>query len=88
MSTYDPAVHGTYGQWLRDKGLQVKGDRTVPRSRETRDEHGRIVRSVTRMTDSGAITTDRDRTDERGGTHRDVHVHMPTIRGAAEVLRP
>lgn len=88
MSSFDPSLGITYGEYLRRKGIQVKGDRSAARRRETRDEHGRIVRTVTKMTDSGAITTDRDRTDERGGAHRDVHVHMPTITGAAGALTP
>lgn len=88
MSSFDPSLGITYGQWLRDKGIQVKGDRSATRQRETRDEHGRIVRTVTHMTDSGAVATTRNRTDERGGTHQDVHVHMPTITGAAGALTP
>lgn len=85
MSTYDPEVHGTYGQWLRDKSLHVKGDRSVPRRRESRDEAGRRVREVTELTASGAVTTVRNRTSEGGREHQDVRVHVPTLRGLAGV---
>lgn len=85
MSTYDPDSGVSYGQWLRDKGIQVKGDRTVPRSRETRDSAGRRVREVTEVTDSGAVATTRNRSSKQG-EHQDVHVHVPTVHGAVGVL--
>ncbi|MBX6167531.1 MAG: hypothetical protein IRY84_07820 [Thermobispora bispora] len=85
MSSYDPAVHGTYGQYLRDKGIQIHGGRSTPRRRETRDEAGRLVRTVTEITDSGAVTTTRNRTSARG-EHQDVHVHVPTLHSAAGVV--
>ena len=88
MSTYDPAIHGTYGQWLRDKSLHVKGDRTVPRRRETRDGNGRLTREVAELTDSGAVSIVRNRTDKTGGDHQDVHIHVPTLNGAAGALTP
>ena len=86
MSTYDPAIHGSYGQWLRGKGIQIRGDRSVPRRRETRDGNGRLMREVAELTDSGAVSVVRNRTDARGGEHQDVHVHVPTLRGTAGVL--
>ncbi|MEV4457007.1 hypothetical protein [Microbispora sp. NPDC049633] len=87
MSTFDPSSGITYGQWLRNKGIQVKGDRSTPRRRETRDEAGRLVRTVTEITDSGAVATTRNRTSARG-EHQDVHVHVPTLHGMAGALTP
>ncbi|MGA5764473.1 hypothetical protein [Nonomuraea bangladeshensis] len=82
---YDPAVHGSYGAYLRGKGLQVHGGRSTPRRRETVDEGGRRRREVTELTASGAITTVTNRTDERGGAHQDVHVRAPVARGKAAI---
>ncbi|GIH70350.1 hypothetical protein [Sphaerimonospora thailandensis] len=87
MPRFDPDSGITYGEYLRRKGIQVKGDRSVPRRRETRDQDGRLVREVAEMTDSGAVSIVRNRTSARG-EHQDVHMHMPTLRGGAGVLTP
>ncbi|WP_113699188.1 hypothetical protein [Nonomuraea lactucae] len=87
MSTYeryDPAVHGTYGAYLRGKGLQVHGGRSTPVRRERRDEDGRRHREVTSLTESGAVATTTNRTD-KGGDHQDVHVRAPLVTGKAVV---
>jgi hypothetical protein len=82
MSKYDPAVHGTYGAWLRSKGLQVHGGRSTPQRREFRDEAGHRRREVTELTVSGAVTTVTNRSDQRGD-HQDVHVRAPLVTGKA-----
>jgi hypothetical protein len=79
---YDPDRHGTYGAWLRGKGVQVHGGKTAPRRRETLDEGGRRRREVTELTPSGAVTTVTNRSDARGD-HQDVHVRAPLVTGAA-----
>lgn len=86
-SPYDPERDGPYGLWLRGKGVQTNGGSTAPIQRETRDDGGRIVRTVTAPTDSGALTTVRNRTDQRGGTHQDVHVRAPLITNDTVVPR-
>ncbi|NJP27110.1 hypothetical protein FLW53_23495 [Microbispora sp. SCL1-1] len=81
MSSFDPSLGITYGEHLRRKGIQVKGDRAVARTREPLDEHGRRRRIVTERTESGAIAVTTQRTDERGGEHQDVHIHAPAVVG-------
>jgi len=91
MPSFDPREGITYGEYLRRKGIQVKGNRSVPRRRETRDEHGRLVRRVTERTESGALATTINRSSDRG-EHQDVHIHAPAIvasgAGGGEVIVP
>lgn len=58
------------------KTIQTSAGRTRPRRRETRDDDGRIVRTVTAPTDSGAVTTVTNRSSRRG-EHQDVRVQAP-----------
>ncbi|MEV4320996.1 hypothetical protein AB0J37_02055 [Microbispora rosea] len=81
MANLVPRPGETYGAYLRRKGIQVKGDRSTPRTREPLDEHGRRRRIVTERTESGAIATTTQRTDEHGGEHQDVHIHAPAVVG-------
>lgn len=81
---YDPAVHGTYGQYLRSKGIQVHGGRSTPVRREPLDDNGRRTRHVTEVTASGAVTTVTNRTDAKGD-HQDVHVRAPLVAGTAAI---
>lgn len=76
---YDPTVHGTYGAYLRSKGIQVKGSRYTPVRREYRDEGGRVVRDVIEREPHGGVSITRNRTDSRGGDHQDVIVRPPVI---------
>lgn len=80
MSSFDPSLGITYGEYLRRKGIQIHGGRSAPRRRETRDENGHVVRTVTARTASGAIATTINRTSERG-EHQDVHIHAPAVVG-------
>jgi hypothetical protein len=82
MSEYDPEVHGTYGAYLRRKGLQIHGGRSTPVRREPVDESGRRRREVTELTPSGAVATVINRSSERGD-HQDVHVRAPLVTGKA-----
>jgi len=77
---YNPDVHGTYGAYLRAKGIQVKGSRYTPVRREHRDENGRVVRHIVEREPHGGISVTRNRTDARGGEHQDVIVSPPAIR--------
>lgn len=76
---YNPDVHGTYGAYLRAKGIQVKGSRYTPVRREYRDEGGRVVRDVIEREPHGGVSITRNRTDSRGGDHQDVIVRPPVI---------
>lgn len=72
MSGFDPAIHGTYGNYLRGKNLQVRAggwtwatcDQVVedsPTRKTVRDQAGHDV---------------TERTDERGRQHRDVRINL------------
>jgi hypothetical protein len=82
MSEYNPAVHGTYGAYLRGKRLQVNGGRWAPVRHEPLDDNSRRTRVVTEVTDSGAVTTVTNRSD-KDGDHQDVHVRAPLVTGKA-----
>lgn len=82
-----PRPGETYGAYLRRKGIQVNAGRTRPRRRETRDEHGRIIRRVTERTASGAVATTINRSSARG-EHQDVHIHAPVVTGVGTVVAP
>jgi hypothetical protein len=64
----------------------VNTGRSAPRTRETRDDAGRTVRTVTELTESGAIATTRNRTDD-SGDHQDVHIHAPAVTVGARAVR-
>ena len=76
---YDPERDGPYGKWLQKKGVQTNRGATTPRVREGRDDNGRRRKVMTEPTDSGALATTTQRTDERGGHHQDVHIHAPCV---------
>lgn len=88
MPGYDPSRDGPYGEWLRNKGVQTNTGTSAPRVREFVDEHGRRRRTLTERTDSGALTVTTQRTDERGGTHQDVHIHAPAVTSVGQVIVP
>lgn len=81
---YDPQRDGPYGLWLRDKNTQTNRGATAIVQREKRVA-GRIVRNVTEATDAGALITTRNRTDERGREHQDVHIRAPLITNNAVI---
>lgn len=83
---YDPERDGPYGPWLRNKNTQTNRGSTAPVRREPIDDNGRRRKHVTEPTDSGALITTTNRTDERGGTHQDVHVRAPLVTSTAKVL--
>lgn len=58
--------------------IQVAAGRSRPVQRERRDDAGRMVRTVTELTESGCIATTRNRTSDRG-EHQDVHIQAPLI---------
>ncbi|WP_327587035.1 hypothetical protein OHA25_08490 [Nonomuraea sp. NBC_00507] len=60
------------------KTIQVATGRSRPVRRERRDQAGRIVRTVTEVTESGCIATTRNRTSDTGD-HQDVHIQAPLI---------
>ncbi|MEU8196335.1 hypothetical protein AB0C10_21365 [Microbispora amethystogenes] len=66
----------TFAEKIRT--IQVNTGRSAPRRRETRDDAGRIVRTVSELTESGAIATTRNRTSARG-EHQDVHIDAPVV---------
>ncbi|MFD8556619.1 hypothetical protein ACFV1N_04910 [Streptosporangium canum] len=68
----------------RLRSVQANAGRTVPRVRERRVGL-RMVRIISRATDSGAIVTTREH--YRRGDHRDVHVQAPHIRGFGTIGR-
>jgi hypothetical protein len=84
---WNPEVHGTFGAYMRGKSVQVHGGRSTPVRREQLDEQGRRTRHVTKLTESGAVATVTNRTDERGGDHQDVHVRTPVVAGKAAIHR-
>ncbi|MEV0619604.1 hypothetical protein AB0I81_40240 [Nonomuraea sp. NPDC050404] len=85
---WDPNGAETFGAYMRGKSLQVHGGRSAPQRREFRDESDRRRREVTEITESGAVTTVTNRTDERGGAHQDVHVRAPVVRMKAAIHEP
>jgi hypothetical protein len=72
MSGFDPAVHGTYGNYLRSKNLQVRpsGWTWVTRNQVVEDSPAR----KTVRDQCGHDVTER--TDEHGGYHRDVTINL------------
>lgn len=82
MPGFDPAVWSSYGAYLRAKGIQVHGGRSVPVRRERLDENAKRRREVVELTESGAVTVVTNRSDHRGD-HQDVTVHAPLVTGSA-----
>lgn len=69
---YDPAKHGTYGNYLRLKGIQV---RAAGWSWNTRDQV--VEDSPTRKTVRDQAGNDvTERTDEQGRQHKDVRINL------------
>lgn len=69
---YDEAKHGSYGAYLRAKGLQV---RPAGWSWNTRDQV--LEDTPTRRTVRDQAGNDvTERTDENGGYHRDVNINL------------
>lgn len=72
MSRYDPQIHGTYGNYLRAKAIQV---RPTGWTWQTRDQV--LKDTPTRKTVRDQAGNDvTERTDESGGYHRDVAINL------------
>lgn len=75
-----------YGRAMRAKNVQVHGGKSTPVRREPLDDNSRRTRTVTKVTDSGAVATVTNRNDEKGD-HQDVHVRTPTVVGKVAINR-
>lgn len=69
---YDPALHGKYGDWLKAKRLQVRPSGWTWNTRDQVLEDSPTRRTV--RDQAGNDVTER--TDDRGGYHRDVTINL------------
>lgn len=72
MPEYDPSSGITYGEWLRRKGIQVRPSGWTWQTRDQVLEDTPARRTV--RDQCGHDVTER--TDERGGYHRDVQINL------------
>lgn len=76
MSEYDPEIHGTYGEWLRSKGIQVRPQgwsyvtRDQVRTGRT-DDGGRFKKTRDQL---GHVVTQETTPDGRERQH--VHINL------------
>lgn len=80
-SEYDPAKHGTYGEWLRSKGIQVRPGgwtwRTRDQVSEYRGKDGHPVKDTVDQLGNRVIQHGRDQ--------QSVQIRAPHVRAIRRV---
>lgn len=69
---WDPESGLTFGEYMRDKGIQVRPSGWTWATRDQVVEDSRTRKTV--RDQAGHEVTER--TDERGRDHRDVHIYL------------
>lgn len=79
---YDPAVHGTYGAWLRGKNIQARPEGWSNATRdvvtEGRDRHGRRFKSTRDQLGNDVV--------QHGTDQQSVRINAPHVRVASTTV--
>ena len=78
--TYDPAIHGSYGRWLREKGVQTRAGGWTHATRDQHREYvgkdGKRVKDTTDQLGNHVIQHGRDQQSVIA-TPQTVTAHIP-----------